>query len=97
MAQNKIQDLAKLRRLILDLIDKEQWSSLPSYVKGGAGQYFCLPSSGSAEWLRSIDAAGRGRVVPSLAHCRHGAVRHHRGRFEAIRHLAKLVRTCACD
>ncbi len=55
-AQNKIQDPAKLRRLILDLIDKEQWSSLSADVKGdayegllqknaedvkgGAGQYF---------------------------------------------------------
>ncbi len=55
-AQNKIQDPAKLRRLIVDLIDKEQWSSLDvdvkgdAYegllqknaedVKGGAGQYF---------------------------------------------------------
>ncbi|HMP90632.1 MAG TPA: class I SAM-dependent DNA methyltransferase [Kiritimatiellia bacterium] len=55
-AQNKIQDPAKLRRLIVDLIDKEQWSSLASDVKGdayegllqknaedvkgGAGQYF---------------------------------------------------------
>ena len=26
-AQNKIQDPAKLRRLIVDLIDKEQWST----------------------------------------------------------------------
>ena len=55
-AQNKIQDPAKLRRLIVDLIDKEQWSSLSTDVKGdayegllqknaedvkgGAGQYF---------------------------------------------------------
>ena len=55
-AQNKIQDPAKLRRLIADLIDKEQWSSLDTDVKGdayegllqknaedvkgGAGQYF---------------------------------------------------------
>ncbi len=55
-AQNKIQDPAKLRRLIVDLIDKEQWTSLgvdvkgDAYegllqknaedVKGGAGQYF---------------------------------------------------------
>src|SRR5436190_4011036 len=54
--QNKIQDPAKLRRLIVDLIDKEQWSSLSADVKGdayegllqknaedvkgGAGQYF---------------------------------------------------------
>ncbi|MGH7788044.1 MAG: N-6 DNA methylase [Candidatus Binatia bacterium] len=55
-AQNKIQDPAKLRRLIADLIDREQWSALSvdvkgdAYegllqknaedVKGGAGQYF---------------------------------------------------------
>jgi type I restriction enzyme M protein len=55
-AQNKIQDPAKLRRLIVDLIDKEQWTSLDADVKGdayegllqknaedvkgGAGQYF---------------------------------------------------------
>ncbi|MBI2059407.1 MAG: SAM-dependent DNA methyltransferase [Nitrospirae bacterium] len=55
-AQNKIQDPAKLRRLIVDLIDKENWSSLSADVKGdayegllqknaedvkgGAGQYF---------------------------------------------------------
>jgi type I restriction enzyme M protein len=55
-AQNKIQDPAKLRRLIADLIDREQWMSLDADVKGdayegllaknaedvksGAGQYF---------------------------------------------------------
>ena len=55
-AQNKIQDPAKLKRLITDLIGKEQWMSLDvdvkgaayegllernaSDVKGGAGQYF---------------------------------------------------------
>ncbi len=55
-AQNKIQDPAKLRRLIVDLIGKEQWTSLGVDVKGdayegllqknaedvksGAGQYF---------------------------------------------------------
>jgi type I restriction enzyme M protein len=55
-AQNKIQDPAKLRRLIADLIDKESWMSLDVDVKGdayegllaknaedvktGAGQYF---------------------------------------------------------
>lgn len=55
-AQNKIQDPAKLRRLIADLIDREEWSSLDADVKGdayeglleknaqdtkgGAGQYF---------------------------------------------------------
>jgi type I restriction enzyme M protein len=55
-AQNRIQDPAKLRRLVADLIDKEQWVSLDADVKGdayeglleknaedvktGAGQYF---------------------------------------------------------
>jgi type I restriction enzyme M protein len=55
-AQNKIQDPAKLKRLIADLIDREQWTTLDTDVKGdayegllqknaedtksGAGQYF---------------------------------------------------------
>lgn len=55
-AQNKIQDPVKLRRLIVDLIDKEDWSTMSADVKGdayegllqknaeegkrGAGQYF---------------------------------------------------------
>ena len=55
-AQNRIQDPAKLKRLVADLIDKEQWSLLDTDlkgdayegllqknaedVKGGAGQYF---------------------------------------------------------
>jgi type I restriction enzyme M protein len=53
-AQNKIQDPAKLRRLIADLIDRQQWMSLDADVKGdlyegllektasqsAAGQYF---------------------------------------------------------
>lgn len=55
-AQNKVQDPAKLRRLVADLIDREQWTTLDADVKGdayeglleknaedtktGAGQYF---------------------------------------------------------
>ena len=55
-AQNKLQDPAKLKRLIVDLIDKERWSSQDADIKGdayeellaksaedvksGAGQYF---------------------------------------------------------
>jgi type I restriction enzyme M protein len=55
-AQNRVQDPAKLRRLIVDLIDREQWMTLDVDVKGdayegllernaedlksGAGQYF---------------------------------------------------------
>jgi type I restriction enzyme M protein len=55
-AQNKVQDPAKLRRLVADLIDREEWTTLDADVKGdayeglleknaedtktGAGQYF---------------------------------------------------------
>ena len=55
-AQNRIQDPAKLKRLIVDLIDQEQWSASGTDIKGdayeellskgasdkgsGAGQYF---------------------------------------------------------
>jgi len=35
-AQNKFQDPAKLRRLIVDLIDNENWSSMSADVKGDA-------------------------------------------------------------
>ena len=34
-SQNKIQDPAKLRRLIVDLIDRESWMTLDADVKGG--------------------------------------------------------------
>jgi type I restriction enzyme M protein len=55
-AQNKVQDPAKLKRLVADLIDREDWTTLDTDVKGdayegllqknaedtksGAGQYF---------------------------------------------------------
>jgi type I restriction enzyme M protein len=55
-AQNRIQDPAKLKRLVVDLIDKENWSGTGTDIKGdayedllskgasdkgsGAGQYF---------------------------------------------------------
>src|SRR5512147_42566 len=35
-AQNKVQDPAKLRRLIADLIDREEWVALDADVKGDA-------------------------------------------------------------
>ena len=35
-AQNKFQDPVKLRRLIVDLIDKEDWSTMSADVKGDA-------------------------------------------------------------
>ncbi len=39
-ALNKIQDPAKLRQLIVELIGKENWSAMSADVKGGTGQYF---------------------------------------------------------
>ncbi|MBX3751032.1 MAG: SAM-dependent DNA methyltransferase [Opitutaceae bacterium] len=69
-AQNKIQDPSKLRRLIVDLIDKEQWTSLDADVKGdayegllqknaedvkgGAGQYF-TPRALIAAMVEAMD------------------------------------------
>ncbi|MEA2526496.1 MAG: type restriction enzyme protein [Thermomicrobiales bacterium] len=35
-AQNKIQDPAKLRRLVADLINKTNWTMLSAEVKGDA-------------------------------------------------------------
>ena len=35
-SQNKVQDPAKLRRLIADLIDRERWTTLDADVKGDA-------------------------------------------------------------
>jgi type I restriction enzyme M protein len=35
-AQNRIQDPAKLRRLIVELIGKQDWTSLSADVKGDA-------------------------------------------------------------
>ena len=35
-AQNKIQDPAKLKRLVVDLIDKENWSATGVDIKGDA-------------------------------------------------------------
>lgn len=64
-AQNRIQDPAKLKRLIVDLIDKENWSATGTDIKGdayeqllsrgaddiksGAGQYF-TPRSLTRQW-----------------------------------------------
>ena len=85
-AQNKIQDPAKLKRLVSDLIDNEQWMTLDVDVKGdayeglleknaedvksGAGQYFTP---------RALIQADRGGDAPDSrdAGCRPG-VRHRR-------------------
>ena len=46
-AQNRIQDPAKLKRLIHDLIDKEQWSAAGSDINGDA--YESLLAKGASE------------------------------------------------
>jgi hypothetical protein len=60
-AQNKIQDPAKLRRLVVDLIDKEQWSSLSADVKGDA--YEGLPLDRLDLPLDTLVDARRNRIV----------------------------------
>ncbi|MGH3467173.1 MAG: N-6 DNA methylase, partial [Thermocrispum sp.] len=46
-AQNRIQDPAKLKQLIVDLIDKEQWSAASTDLKGDA--YEALLSKGASD------------------------------------------------
>ena len=90
-AQNKIQDPAKLRRLVADLIDKEQWVTLDADVKGdayeglleknaedvktGAGQYFTP---------RALIRGGRDAASADADHLRpglrHGRLSSHRSR-----------------
>ncbi len=85
-AQNKIQDPAKLRRLIVDLIDGEQWTSLDADVKGdtyegllaknaedvksGAGQYFTPRALIQAIVDVHAARAGRDDLRPGLRHRR---------------------------
>ncbi len=53
-AQNKIQNPALLRRLISDLIDREQWTALDADVKGDA---YWKRSAASTSWTASPDSA----------------------------------------
>ncbi len=85
-AQNKIQDPAKLRRLIVDLIDREHWIELDADVKGdayeglleknaqdtkgGAGQYFTPRPLIQAIVDVMRPAAGRDDLRPGLRHRR---------------------------
>ena len=75
-ARQEIQTPATLKRLIVDLIDPEDWMSMRADVKGdiyegllaksaqeslkGAGQYF-TPRDSSRPWWT---ACGRGRTTP---------------------------------
>ena len=90
-AQNKIQDPAKLRQLIVDLIDKEDWLSMSADVKGdayegllernaqdmksGAGQYFTPRPLIHAIVDVHPPAARRGHLRPRLRHRRLPALR----------------------
>ena len=85
-AQNKIQDPAKLRRLIADLIDKEQWIALDADVKGdayeglleknaedvkgGAGQYFTPRAADQRHGGRDAPRAGPDHLRSGLRHGR---------------------------
>ncbi len=72
-AQNKIQDPAKLRRLIVDLIDRETWSSLDAgcegrRLRGTAGEERRRPEVGSRPVLHAAPAdpsEGRGDAATS--------------------------------
>ena len=73
-SQNKFQDPAKLRRLIVDLIDKENWSMMSADVKGdayeglleknaqdtksGAGQYFTPRPLTKVSWMSCAAETG---------------------------------------
>jgi type I restriction-modification system DNA methylase subunit len=85
-SQNKFQDPAKLRRLIVDLIDKETWVSMSADVKGdayeglleknaqdtksGAGQYFTPRPLIQAMVDVHRPAARRDHLRPGLRHRR---------------------------
>ena len=76
-AQNKIQDPAKLRQLIVELIGKEQWLGMSADVKGdayeglleknaedtksGAGQYFTPRSLQIDAMVDCVFSRGRER------------------------------------
>jgi type I restriction enzyme M protein len=81
-AQNRIQDPAKLKRLIVDLIDKENWSATGTDIKGdayeellskgaediksGAGQYF-TPRSLIQAMIDCVQPTIRDSVVDPAA------------------------------
>jgi type I restriction enzyme M protein len=85
-SQNKIQDPAKLRQLIVELIGKAQWLSMSADVKGdayegllerdaqdlksGAGQYFTPPSPDRRQARLHPAPTGRARRRPRLRHGR---------------------------
>lgn len=85
-AQNRVQDPAKLTRLIVDLIDAESWSASGTDLKGdayeellskgasdkgsGAGQYFTPAGADPRHHRRHRPPSGRRRRRPGLRHRR---------------------------
>ncbi len=92
-AQNKIQDPAKLRKLVVDLIGNEQWLEMSADVKGdayegllernaqdtksGAGQYFTPRPLIDAHRRLHPPEARRGHRRPGLRHRRLPALGAH--------------------
>ena len=60
-AQNKFQDPAKLRRVIVDLIDAENWSSMSADVKGDAYEGLLEGNTGPSDSkpCHCVSRAGR--------------------------------------
>ena len=85
-AQNKIQDPAKLRRLIADLIDREQWIALDVDVKGAAGPFVLVFNESFHEGWRAYVRDGEGGPDAVSASVLVGALRD-RGRREITGHI----------
>ena len=66
-AQNKIQDPAKLRRLVVDLIGNEDWLSMSADVKGDA--YEGLLERHRTMWRRSTSSIERRRSTCGTTRC----------------------------
>lgn len=79
-AQNKFQDPAKLRRLIVDLIDKENWSALSADVKGDAYEGLLEKNVQHIKTLLKVNGRA-GAVVPDnvLFEGRDGRMRRIKG------------------
>ena len=62
-AQNKIQDPAKLKRLVVDLIDKENWSATGVDIKGDAYEELLAKGAEDVKAARG-STSRRGRSSP---------------------------------
>ena len=65
-AQNKIQDPAKLKWLIVDLIDKENWSALDTDLKGDAYEGLLQKNAEALDQLKELEATCNRRLAPRI-------------------------------